>query len=303
MGLLIVFTIAFTLVSLVLTDGRNNIPKTVKTYKATVDVIDKYLSTRLTIDQSEKLANGLWVDMEVEMNESARSRPEFWTKIVQVPFHLKVFGHNVREVEVMREGGIRSAYPDIRWSAMPLRIKTFDKYAPCPIRYRFDDGSLTIQWEFGNHNCINVSKLSFQLKIFANGKNHSIFKKFRSENWKNAPLPDIANNFYVSYQYKVPGLLDTFDLGFQLKINETDIKNNTVISVKHFPLCSNFYTRSSCLFDARLANPPLLCYWCPAIRICSSKRDFLQKVWMDNGCEPKRLIKIFEDISMTSFTF
>ncbi|CAB3371815.1 Hypothetical predicted protein [Cloeon dipterum] len=262
--LLMVFTTTVALVSSIPTiiqtnNLREDRAHNLETHISTLET-DKFLATRYFIQQSDKLANDLWVDME--NNKSAVYMPKFSeiSKIVQLPYDFKIFGLNIREVKVMRKGGIRSANPNLQWSAIPLRIKTFDEFAPCPIRYRFDDVSFTIQWEYGYHNCQKGTELSVQLKI------HN----------------DIANNFGVSYKYKVPGTNDTFILGPQLTVNETVIRNNTVIVVYTLPLCSNFQDSRSCLVDAR--NASLSCFWCPKIGICSSTEDFLKNVWKDNDC-------------------
>ncbi|CAB3371814.1 Hypothetical predicted protein [Cloeon dipterum] len=292
----ILFTTA-SLISPISTDLRNNIhPYNSGLYTVTIET-DQYFSTEIITYHYEKDAKL----KEMDMKKSVVHVPEFSSKIVQLPFDFKIFGLNIREVKVMRKGGIRSANPNLQWSAIPLRIKKFDKFTPCQIRYSSEGALLTIQWEFGYHNCKNRLKLSFQLKIQDNGLIYFFYKEIPFGNLKNARFLNIDNNFGGNYKYKVPGTNDTFTLGPQLKIHETDIKDNTLIMVQPLPLCANFHERSSCLNDARYLSPPLECFWCPAIGICSSKKDFLKKVWNDNGCEPRnssRPVKYFlEDLN------
>ncbi|CAB3386859.1 Hypothetical predicted protein [Cloeon dipterum] len=249
------------------------------------DLTDPHFSTRWTIVQSENLVNLFWVDMDED--EGAIAMPlELSTLVISLPFDMNILGHIVRKVEVMREGGIRSADPDLPWDAIPLRIEMFDEFTPCPIRYRLHGQSLSVQWDFGYKYCQNGTELSFQLKIYATGRIAFIYKKTPFENLNDTQIPDISNKFGVSYQYNVTGTNDTFLLGLQLKANETDIKSNTIMFVRPQPLCMNFRNSSSCLIDSKNASIPLSCAWCPRIGICSSKQDFLQNVWNDNDCEP-----------------
>ncbi|CAB3389048.1 Hypothetical predicted protein [Cloeon dipterum] len=276
--LLIVFTIIVGLVSSSPKNKTNNLLKDHARNFATSG-IDPYRSTQWTIDQNnEPLAKRYWVDMEKSFVYNV-SEP---STIVQLPHKTNVFGHNVKRVEVMREGGIRSAEPNLQWDAIPLKIKTFDELTPCSIRYHFVHGNaLAIQWDFGYHYCRNGVELSFQLKMLSSGKMFFIYKKIPYGSLQNAQCPDIANTFGVNYEFKVPGSDDTFDLGLQLTINETDIKKNTVILVKPLSMCANSHTHISCLTDKQHS-----CFWCPAIGVCSSNNDFLKNVWLQNGCGP-----------------
>ncbi|CAB3389163.1 Hypothetical predicted protein [Cloeon dipterum] len=144
-------------------------------------------------------ANYFLVDMKNEIiDKSVVYMPELDKSIkVQLPFDFKVYGHNVKEVEVLREGGIQSVDPNLKWDAIPLRIKTFEEFTQCPIRFLFDDASLSIQWEFGYNNCQNGTELSFQLNINANGRIDFIYTKIPFGN-----LKDVADNFGVSFEFK-----------------------------------------------------------------------------------------------------
>ncbi|XP_065342668.1 plexin domain-containing protein 1-like [Cloeon dipterum] len=220
--------------------------------------------------------------MKKEIDKTVLYMPDANTSLkVELPFDFKVYGHNVRKMEVLREGGIQSLDPNLNWDAIPLRIKSVDEFTQCPIRFLFDDLSLAIQWEFGyNNNCQNGTELSFQMSIHANGRIDFVYRKIPFGN-----LEDVADIFGVSFEFKVPGSNDTFDLGLQLQVNERNIKNNTSIVSVPMLLCPNYLNKSSCLVEARHANPPLLCHWCPSIGICSSRNDFLKGTWEEYGCD------------------
>ncbi|CAB3371817.1 Hypothetical predicted protein [Cloeon dipterum] len=276
----ILFAIIVTQVSSFLANETTYLKNDFTRENEPLEVTDAHLSTLFVIEKREIFANYFLVDMK--RDQDIYGGPDFVSMIIQVPFVFKVYGHNVQEVFVLREGGIKSADPNLKWNAIPLEIKMFDEFTFCQIRFHYDDASFAIQWEFGYDNCRNGTELSFQLNINADGRIDFIYKKIPFGNLKG-----VADNFGLSFEFKVPGSNDSFDLGLQLKVNETNIKSNTAIFSVPMLLCTNYLNRNSCLCEASIANPPLLCYWCPAIGICSSRNDFLKETWDEYGCEPR----------------
>ncbi|CAB3383290.1 Hypothetical predicted protein [Cloeon dipterum] len=249
------------------------------------DKIDPYNSTRWTFTQSEALVQFLWDDMDG--NAETKYVPDYSPAVIGLPFDFNLFGQNIRKVEVMREGGIRSADPEPWWVAVPLKVGEFG-LTPCQIKFLFKGASLSIQWQYRPQESCNTGnsddELSYQLKIHANGSIDFVYKQIPFGNLKDfqVQFPDVGSKFGVSYQYKVPASFDTFTLGLQLNVNETDIKDNTVVSVRPQPQCTTFRSLTSCMVGAKNAN--ISCAWCSKAEICSSKRDFLREVWMENGC-------------------
>ncbi|CAB3371818.1 Hypothetical predicted protein [Cloeon dipterum] len=276
--LIVLMTVA--LISPISTDETTHLPNNSSSHHGIhLELKDQYNSTQSTIFNNELMVEMIWIDMD----ESGCNVPEHAPAVISLPSNFTIFGTEFAKIEVLRDGGIRSVDPKQRWSAIPLKKREFG-LIPCNIRFQYEGNTLSIQWQFRNQVCNTVVpdvELSFQVTLYTTGRVDFIYKTIPL----GYPVLDIDGNFGLSYQFKVPGSNDSFTLGLPLKFNKTVIQNDTIIVIKPQPLCSNFLNSSSCLVDSRNLRPPLLCFWCPAVGICSSKRDFLKEVWEDNSCD------------------
>ncbi|CAB3386241.1 Hypothetical predicted protein [Cloeon dipterum] len=253
---------------------------------------DKFNGMQCAVFRDPAEAEGMWVDMDSQKSVKIRDMLRRKKLTVGLSFAFDLFGHKIREVKLSNSGEISHPTLDQVWVVTPLTItETTDR--PGWIKY-FDNGStLTVQWSFEKDTIRHekhtdwAKDLIFQATIHSSGRIDFIYKKIPLGNLQSfqAKFPFVEDSLGVKYYFKIPDNYrpSLFTLGFQIRVNETEITEDTVVIFEPLPLCTNFHTCSSCV-NGR--NETLLpCRWCSEIGSCSSKADFLQTFWHYRDCD------------------
>ncbi|CAB3383289.1 Hypothetical predicted protein [Cloeon dipterum] len=242
---------------------------------------DTHHATQWTMFNSKKVAEELWVNMDKE-NGVKTVMNHIGPEVIHLPFEFQFFDLNIRKIEVLKEGGVRSADPKTNWFMIPVTVGKLG-LTPCQIRFFFKVPSLAIQWKFREHCSMEdqSTELSFQMSLFMTGRIEFIYKKIPFGNLRNfrANFADIGQKIGVNYRYELPKLNTHFVLGIELNVDELEIEENTVINVKSRQMCTNYRTCGSCLSEKTKYLTQLDCYWCRKLEMCTSLRDFLGDFW------------------------
>ncbi|CAB3381101.1 Hypothetical predicted protein [Cloeon dipterum] len=175
------------------------------------------------------------------------------------------------------------------------------------------DGSFHINWEnFLLKGAKDEDKMKFQASLFKNGTIEFVYMKMPEESVLKAYAATYNISIVVLCHFKEifrNGFEEAYRLGHSIDMNKFKIQNGTVIRFDPLPSCPKYEDCKSCvnvtvLKDLKITHP---CFWCPKLRICSSKKDYFQNAWTRSGCgahevsDPLNCLSSYADVKAKWF--
>ncbi|CAB3386039.1 Hypothetical predicted protein [Cloeon dipterum] len=271
-------------------EDSKNIPETA--------VIDSEKSRMASYYPSELFFDHPWTNMgdrkiELQPDDTIYSEEVSLHKI-KLAFPLNISGYEIRNVTLSSVGSIFSKDDFHQWSVIPMH----GTYATSSTIKYFNGagGHLTVQWEiapFFKYAGHEDKKLLMQVQVFPDGNVIFVYKKIpfgSMRNFrKNLNYADEACGFI--FTDKLPDGLGVI-LAIPISFDKDDVEEGSVIHFKPLPFCPNFRTCKSCSeakITMRDTGETIPCVWCPEIKRCSSKKDYLQEYWLSKRCERQEI--------------
>ncbi|CAB3381084.1 Hypothetical predicted protein [Cloeon dipterum] len=269
--------------------------------RVSVQATDKHYSMNFKYVNNDNAAVGKSSEILLSDEKATKlSDDQFSNGIafIDLPFAFPFFDLNVTRVAVRKEGIILSADPSANWTIAPLNAKS--GMSCSSIYHLVRDNTLYVQWiDFRfNHKDFEEHKFRFQVRLSDTGKIEFVYQEvpyiMKALQKRCDCLEDKFGVMYTHQElFKVAPYNETYELGFSLDFEEYRVNSGTLLT---------FYTADGCMFRKNCSdctrteyhltsNLTARCLWCPAIEKCSSTRDSLRNVWMENKC----------DVNATSF--
>ncbi|XP_065350731.1 plexin domain-containing protein 2-like [Cloeon dipterum] len=249
----------------------------------------------LYINSAGFVANLFWKNMAGEEHAAMLTDDQFanGTVLIDLPFEFLLFDLNVTRVAVTKEGTIQSEDPTDKWVIAPLEASF--GMTRSNISYLFDENSLYVQWNNFrfNHDKFGDQEFSFQVRLGVRGEIDFVYRRvpYNLTHLRDKCDNCLGDKFGVMFPrhelFKVAPYKETYELGFPMDFKKYEVKKGIVMRFFTADWCmgqTNCYDCTETEFELSQIETAR-CSWCPAIQKCSSTRDSLRNVWMENKCD------------------
>ncbi|CAB3386034.1 Hypothetical predicted protein [Cloeon dipterum] len=259
--------------------------------------IDSHNSRRATYFWNDDLiSHFFWFNIGTGEHGSNKPTGLFYTETatlhnISLKHPINISGLKIRNVILTNAGSIYSNDDKHEMNLCPVKINTTGN--PSIIQYLNFRGHLIVQWEiqpFLYHKYHYDEELKMQVHVLSNGIILFLYKKIPFGSLRN--FRKKFDNFYkddfgVIFSDKLPDGREVL-LSSLFSFDEIDVVDNSAVVFNDLPFCPNYRTCENCTaakIKMEDTGETIPCVWCPEIKRCSSKKDYLRDYWLGNDCK------------------
>uniref|UniRef100_A0A182NQ96 PSI domain-containing protein n=1 Tax=Anopheles dirus TaxID=7168 RepID=A0A182NQ96_9DIPT len=166
------------------------------------------------------------------------------------------------------------------------------------VKYRDDGENFTVVWE----NVIlqdrpNNGSFTFSVTLNKSGDIVFAYQKipiniqqiFENPLMKNHPVKIGLSDAYIIDKTIMRTKQKTIYEYHRVNFGQTQVQNDTIITLTALPTCFSFKDCESCITHA---EADFECLWCPTINRCSTGTDRKRQDWINKGCDATTISEI-----------
>ncbi|XP_063403742.1 plexin domain-containing protein 2-like [Mytilus trossulus] len=255
--------------------------------ETTITDTHDYYTSRIISDPDE----AYWNELEGHTKHTLSNDHHLRYSFVTVSFQFPFYGHLMNRFAITTQGFLYMStftHPDLDWAfthyIAPL-MGNFDTIGnDSHILYKDDGHSFVIEWRNVELNDQpEKGAYTYQATLFENGTILLAYKSIPDTNISGQEWPvkvGISDAYYYDREFYFGGYIRYIVKYHDIKINVTDLGDNTAVVLDPLPTCNQARTCEDCTS----LNIGFNCSWCHAVSRCSDGIDRHMQAWENNGC-------------------
>ncbi|XP_071139437.1 plexin domain-containing protein 2-like [Mytilus edulis] len=246
-----------------------------------------YYTSRIISDPD----GAYWNELEGHTKHTLSNDHHLRYSFVTVSFQFPFYGHLMNRFAITTQGFLYMSnftHPDLDWTfthyIAPL-MGNFDTIGnDSHILYKDDEHSFVVEWRNVKLNDQSEKgAYTYQATLFENGTILLAYKSVPDTNISGQEWPvkvGISDAYYYDRVYFFGGYIRYIVKYHDIKLNVTDLSDNTAVVLYPLPTCNQARTCEDCTS----LNIGFNCSWCHAVSRCSDGIDRHMQAWENNGC-------------------